>query len=76
MATPDTVPVCRWVLGNRVRIGPTGADGRVEVELRGHNVHSLAGEIAGIGAGLEIVEPVSLREKLAEIAAELAALYK
>ena len=76
LATPDTVPVCRWVLGNRVRIGPTGADGRVEVELRGHNVRSLAGEIAGIGAGLEIVEPVSLREKLAEIAAELAALYK
>jgi predicted DNA-binding transcriptional regulator YafY len=76
LATPDTVPICRWVLGNRVRIGPTGADGRVEVELRGHHLHSLASEIAGLGAGLEIVEPVELREKLAEIAAELVTLYK
>jgi predicted DNA-binding transcriptional regulator YafY len=75
LATPETVPICRWVLGNRVRIGPTGPDGRVEVDLRGHNVHSLAGEIAGIGAGLEILEPDELRERLAEIAAELAALY-
>ena len=76
MATPDTVPICRWVLGNRVRIGPTGPDGRVEVELRGHNVRSLAGEIAGLGGGLEIVEPAELRELLAEIAAELAGLYR
>jgi len=73
---PDTVHICRWVLGNRVRIGPTGDDGRVEVELRGHNLHSVAAEIAGLGAGVEIVEPVELREKLAEIAAELVALYR
>jgi predicted DNA-binding transcriptional regulator YafY len=63
------------VFGNRVRIGPTGDDGRVEIELRGHNLHSLAAEIAGLGAGLEIVEPVELRVKLAEIASELADLY-
>jgi predicted DNA-binding transcriptional regulator YafY len=75
-ATPETLHVCRWVLGNRVRIGPTGSDGRVEVELRGHNVHSLAGEIAGVGAGLEVVEPVELRERLAEIASELVELYR
>ncbi|MBV8234525.1 MAG: YafY family transcriptional regulator [Acidimicrobiia bacterium] len=75
LATPDTVATCRWVLGNRVRIGPTGADGRVEVELRGHHLHSLAAEIAGLGAGLEILEPVELRERLAQIASELGALY-
>ena len=75
LVTPETVPICRWALGNRVRIGPHGPDGRVEVELRGHNLHSLAGEIAGIGTGLEIVEPVELRERLAEIGAELGALY-
>jgi predicted DNA-binding transcriptional regulator YafY len=73
---PEIVPVCRWVLGNRVKIGPTGPDGRVEVELRGHNVHSLAGEIAGLGRGLEIVEPAELRQRLGEIAAELVALYR
>ena len=75
LATPETVPVCRWVLGNRVRIGPTGPDGRVEVELRGHHLHSLASEVAGLGAGLEIVEPVELRDRLAQIASELAAVY-
>ena len=75
LATPDTVATCRWVLGNRVRIGPTGPDGRVEVELRGHHLHSLAAEIAGLGAGLEILEPVELRERLAQIASDLGALY-
>jgi predicted DNA-binding transcriptional regulator YafY len=76
LASPETVPVCRWVLGNRVKIGPTGPDGRVEVELRGHNIHSIAGEIAGIGGGLEVIEPVELRARIAEIGADLVALYK
>jgi predicted DNA-binding transcriptional regulator YafY len=75
LATPDTIHICRWVFGNRVWIGPTGPDGRVEVELRSHNVHALAHEVAGLGHGLEIVEPDELRVRLAEIAAELAALY-
>jgi predicted DNA-binding transcriptional regulator YafY len=75
LATPETVPMCRWVLGNRVKIGPSGPDGRVEVELRGHNVHSLAGEIAGLGRGLEIVEPAELRKRLGKLASELSGLY-
>jgi predicted DNA-binding transcriptional regulator YafY len=75
LATAESVPMCRWVLGNRVKIGPTGPDGRVEVELRGHNVHSLAGEIAGLGGGLEVIEPAELRDRLADIAAQLRTLY-
>jgi predicted DNA-binding transcriptional regulator YafY len=76
LATPHALHICRWVFGNRVGIGPTGPDGRVEVELRGHNVHSLAGEVASIGAELEIVEPIELRERIAELAADLVALYR
>ena len=76
LVKPEAVPICRWVLGNRVSIGPTGPDGRVEVELRGHHLHSLAGEVASIGAGLEVIEPLELRERLAELAAELVALYR
>jgi predicted DNA-binding transcriptional regulator YafY len=76
LATPESVPICRWVLGNRVRIGPTGPDGRVEVELRGHHIQSLAAEIAGLGSGVEVVEPAELRERLAEIASELSTLYR
>jgi predicted DNA-binding transcriptional regulator YafY len=74
-AQPAMVPLCRWVLGTRVRIGPSGRDGRVEVELRGHSIRSLAGEIAGFGAGLEVIEPAELRDLLAEIGAELAKTY-
>jgi predicted DNA-binding transcriptional regulator YafY len=75
LASPDFVPLCRRILGNRVRIGPTGPDGRVEIELRGHHVESLAGEIAGLGAALEVVDPPELRDRLASVGAELTATY-
>ena len=75
LATPDCVHVLRWVLGRRVRIGPAGPDGRIEVELRGHSVRSLAGEVAGLGAGLEILDPPDLRTVLADIGTELTAVY-
>jgi predicted DNA-binding transcriptional regulator YafY len=75
LARPDIVPVCRWILGNRVRIGPAGADGRVEIELRGHHIESLASEIAGLGAALEVVDPPELRDRLARVGAELTTIY-
>src|SRR4051812_28231800 len=75
LARADVVHICRWLLGNRVRIGPAGADGRVEVELRGHSVESLAAEIAGLGAGIEIIDPPELRRHLRGIGAELSATY-
>ena len=72
---PDMIPMCYWILGSRVRIGPPGPDGRVDVEIRGHSVRALAGEIAGFGAGLEVVDPPELRELLARIGAEVAAVH-
>jgi len=74
-AHPDMIPMCYWILGSRVRIGPPGPDGRVDVEIRGHSVRALAGEIAGFGAGLEVVDPPELRELLARIGAEVAAVH-
>jgi predicted DNA-binding transcriptional regulator YafY len=76
LAAPEIVPMCRWILGNRVRIGPAGADGRVQIELRGHRVESLASEIAGLGGAVEVVEPPELRERLAQVGAELSATYR
>jgi predicted DNA-binding transcriptional regulator YafY len=73
--TPDSVPTLRWILGTRVRIGPAGDDGRIEVELRGHNVHSLAGEIAGLGSAVEVLDPLDLRQHLRAIGTELARTY-
>ncbi len=67
--------MCRWMFGNRIRIGPAGADGRVEMELRGHRVESLAGELAGLGGAIEVVDPPELRQHLARIGVELSATY-
>jgi len=63
------------MLGNRLRIGPAVEDGRVQIELRGRDVGSLAAEIAGIGTEIEVQEPAEMRKRLAEIGAELGALY-
>jgi predicted DNA-binding transcriptional regulator YafY len=72
---PHAIPWCRGIFGTRVHIGPSGADGRVEVELRGHHVEPLAAEIAGFGNLLEVVDPPELRRRLAAIAGELQTLY-
>ena len=74
-ATPRGVERCRWAFGTRVRIGPPAGDGRIEMAIRGHSVDSLAGELAGFGAELEIVDPPEVRERLARIGAELAVRY-
>ena len=55
---------------------PHGHNGRVEIELRGHHVESLAGEVAGFGAALEVLDPPELRERLARVGAELTATYR
>jgi predicted DNA-binding transcriptional regulator YafY len=76
LAAPGIVQMLRWVLGTRVRIGPAGRDGRVEVELRGHNARAIAGEIAGFGADVEVLEPQEVRDHLARIGDELRASYR
>ena len=75
LADPDVVWLCRTMLGTRVRIGPSAPDGRVSLELRGHDARALAGEIAGLGAHLEVLEPAEIREELAAIGAELCRRY-
>lgn len=72
---PQYVGFVRGMLGTHVRIGHTTEDGRVEVELRGRNLYSLAAVIAGFGKHLEVLEPTELRDRLAEIGAELVAGY-
>lgn len=71
----DVVGLLRLMFGPRVRIGPTAADGRVECEVRGHHVPAIAGELAGLGRRVEVTAPQEVRDRLAEIGAELAGLY-
>jgi predicted DNA-binding transcriptional regulator YafY len=74
-AEADAVELCRWVLGERVRIGPAGPDGRVELEVRGPSNRALAGALAGLGDRLEVIDPPEVRRHLATIGAELSARY-
>ena len=74
-ATPELIGVLRMVLGTRLRIGPAGPDGRVEVEVGGPNLESLAGQLAGFGSALEVLEPPEVRARLAAIGAELTDRY-
>lgn len=73
--SPDAVAWCRTTVGNRMQIGPPLDDGRVEVAVRGHSIWSLAAELAGFGALVEVIEPPELRVRLAELGAELLATH-
>jgi len=75
VAAPEVVRWCRGTFGSRVRIGPPGADGRIELELRGHHVRSLAAELAGFGGAVEVLEPDELRAQLAILGRELVERY-
>lgn len=47
----------------------------MEVELRSASVRALAGEIAGFGRSIEVLEPEEIRTHLAGIGSELEHLY-
>lgn len=83
-ARREVVGLLRAVLGTRLAViadtGRGAGDGdeqvRVPVEIRGHSIPALAGELAGFGAALEVHEPPELRGALAEIGVELTVLYQ
>lgn len=75
LAEPGIVGVLRMMFSSRLSIGPTADDGRVEVEVRGQWVDATAGELAGLGARVEVLEPAEVRDRLSTVAAELVALY-
>ena len=71
---PGYVGIIRGLLGTRVSIGPP-VDGRIELELRGHSIASLAGELAGFAPTLTVLSPPELRAELHRIGRTLVALY-
>ena len=75
VAQPRLVTVLAFVFGDRLTVGDTLGDGKVEVEIRGHSFESLAGELGGLGAGVEVLSPAEVREFLARIGSELSTLY-
>ncbi len=75
LADPAILGPLRWVFGAQLRVGPSAADGRVEVEIRAHDRRALIVKVAGFGASVEVTEPADFRTDLRRIGAELAALY-
>ncbi len=71
----QAMPLVRYALGARLRIGMAIGDGRAEVEIRGQSERALAGELAGFGRVVEVIEPQGVRAHLAAVAAELSRLY-
>ena len=71
----EALSLARWVLGTRLVVGGPAPDGRIEVEVRGHSLLGLAGELAGFGAALEVTGPDELKGRLAETGRELVECY-
>lgn len=74
-ADPEVVPLLRMIFANRLAIGGTAADGRIEIELGGLTGDAAAGQLAGLGARIEVTEPTEVRERLAVLGAELTRCY-
>lgn len=74
-ATPAAIGILRFTVGTRLHIGPPGADGRVQVAVRGNSEQALAGELAGFGAMFEVLGPPEVRAELARVGEELRRLY-
>jgi predicted DNA-binding transcriptional regulator YafY len=74
-AVANAIPLLRWVLDTKLRVGPARPDGRIDVEVAGESIDAIAGQLAGFGARLEVFEPVEVRAEMARIAEELTATY-
>jgi predicted DNA-binding transcriptional regulator YafY len=75
VADPWVLGGLRAHFGNQVTVGDALDDGRVAVEIGFFAGHRAAMELAGYGAGLEVLDPPEVREELAAIGARLVERY-
>jgi predicted DNA-binding transcriptional regulator YafY len=71
----EALPWLRSAFGTRLSVRETRADGHADVEIRSWSARTLAGELAGFGSAVEVLEPNEVREELARVGAELADRY-
>lgn len=66
----------RWLFGTRLTAEGSIADGRLEATISDFHAVSLAGQIAGLGAAVTLVDPPEeLLAQMRRISAKLAGLY-
>jgi predicted DNA-binding transcriptional regulator YafY len=75
VCAPDGIGLLRVILGGRLDVGGSTPDGRIEIVIRGHDEHALAGELAGLIEWLEVTGPPGVRDHLATIGGALVARY-
>lgn len=65
----------RAIAGRRLIEHELDGEGRVRIELTGWTVDSLVGDLAALGATVEVESPPELMDKLASVGGELVNLY-
>ena len=75
ICAPHGIGKLRMVLGDRLEVGGSTTEGRIEVVIRGYNEYALAGELAGLIEWLEVTGPPGVRDHLASIGNALAKQY-
>lgn len=71
----DGLDLLRMALGDRLEVGGSMADDRIEIVIRGRDEYTLAGELAGLHEWLEVTGPQGVRDRLAAIGRALVARY-
>ena len=71
----EALPWLRSAFGTRLSVRETEPDGWVDVEIRSWSARTLAGELAGFGRWVEVLQPPEVREQLARVGSELADRY-
>jgi predicted DNA-binding transcriptional regulator YafY len=65
----------RGQFGTQLTVGDDTAGRRVEAEIRAHSAESAARELAGFGDYVQVLSPTEVRTHIAQLGAELVALY-
>jgi predicted DNA-binding transcriptional regulator YafY len=77
LADPGVVRWLRMHFGTRLSVGTTVDDGRVNVDIGFPETHDdPARELSSFGGELEVIAPVEVRERMAEIGSRLVALHR
>lgn len=75
LVTQRLVPILGTHFGQHFTVVGHDDDGRARVRVSAHLALSVAEQLAGFGAGVEVLEPESVRVELARLGAELVELY-
>lgn len=75
VCAPDGMRLLRSILGDRLDVGGTTPDGRIEVGIRGATEYAIAGELAGLVEWLQVTAPPGVVKHLASIGRQLGERY-